>query len=990
MNAADEMLHTARPARPAATTPSSTVDLRRSRSGDPRSRPGGGMNGIDAEGHRLFERSDALAEIRQLLGGTWEYPGCPIVIKGLPGTGKTALLNASLEMGRDIGLRVGRARCDPAESGAAFGAVRQLFSSMFRHQVIPDAPANDGTDLARRVLRGGLSATDDPVDVYYSLLVLLESSADQPVLLGVDDIQWADEVSAGWLQFLARRLTTSSIHLVMTARTRHTGTTGAADPLVSSPSTRRFIMHPLGIESTMAMMRQHLGTNVGRTVGAAAQHVTGGNPLLIARMLTSLDELGDSSTITEQQIEALASPVVARSVLSLVSTLPTGALDLLEAAAVLGEADIRVAAGVAELEHDEAGALADVLADVGLLGWGHPLAFVHPLERRSVYAAITPAHRARLHGHAAHLLAGLGADVATIAAHLMVSDPSGDEWTATVLFDAAYHELESGDLVQAARLLERADREAPENRLRIDVVRMRAEVDGQLGLDSAVEHLGRAARLGLDPIVLAETALDLLVQERDHSWCASILDMVQPARDQLEVRRPHLALRLQLAESVLVPANARASSDDSAELSAEMSSSSTGRLLAVQQIVRSAARLDCTYEQLVDRLRFLLTPDLLHGGGLVQIAIVAAALSALVRVGAYTTAEPLIRSAIIVAESTGRQLDAAAYTVVLAESLAMQGRVLAAEQSIADINLHGDNAISRCATIQARFFAALRERAGQDPIPEPIIPAALAPGLLELGASAGMFLTELTARVQLLDGDAAGALTNFDRLASAAEQASVRNPAFAPWRAGRCAALAGLGRKHEGAALARENLKLAWAFGSPITIADALACVARFQTPEDQVDLLNEAVSLVVDTKAELLRCNLLIELGFARHYAGDAPAARTAFRDGADQATRLGVTRLAGVAGRGLLACGGRPRRLQTTGLESLTPAELRVVKLAADGSTNVSIATSLFINLKTVESHLTRAYKKLGIGDRAELKAALDSSDSSDVDALQDPVAR
>jgi DNA-binding CsgD family transcriptional regulator len=988
MNAADELLHTARPALSAEKSRPHMLDLRRARSGDPRSHSPGATNGVGTEDQRLFERGETLAEIGQLLSGTWEYPGCPIVIKGLPGTGKTALLNAALEMGRDIGLRVGRARCDPAESGATFGAVRQLFSSMFRHQVIPDGASNDGTDLARRVLRGGINATDDRVDVYHSLLLLLESTADQPVLLGIDDIQWVDDVSAGWLQFLARRLTTSSIHLVMTTRTQRTGTTAATVPLVSSPSTRRFVMHPLGIDSTMAMMRQHLGINVGRTVGAAAQRVTGGNPLLIARMLTSLDEL-DESTITEQQIESLASATVARSVVSLVSTLPAGSLDLIEAVAVLGEADIRVAAGLAGLGHDEAGALADVLVDVGLFDAGHPVAFVHPFERRSVYAAITSAHRARLHGQAAHLLAGLGADDATISAHLMVSDPSGDEWTATVLFDAACHELEAGDLEHAACFLERADREAPHDPLHVQVIRMRAEIDGQLGFESAVEHLGRAARLGLDPLVLAETALDLLDHERDHSWCAAILDMVEPTRDQLKVQRPLLALRLQLAESVLVPAHARPPADDSAELSAELLSSSTGRLIAVQQIVRSAARLECNYEQLVDRLRFLLTPDLLNGGGFVQSAIVAAALSALVRVGAYTTAEPLIRSAITEAESTGRQLDAAAYTLVLAESLSMQGRVLAAEQSIADINLHGDNVISRCAAMQAQFFAAMRERAVREPIPEPIIPPALAPGLVELGASAGMFLTELTARVQLLDGDAQSALTNFDRLASATELASVRNPAFVPWRAGRCAALARLGRTHEGAALARKNLKLAWAFGAPIIIADALASVARFQTSEDQVDLLNEALTLVADTKAELLRCNLLIDLGFARHYAGDAPAARTAFRDGADHAARLGVTRLAGVAGRGLLACGGRPRRLQTTGLESLTPAELRVVRLAAEGSTNVSIATSLFINLKTVESHLTRAYKKLGIADRAELKAALDSSDSndpSDVDALQE----
>ena len=100
---------------------------------------------------------------------------------------------------------------------------------------------------------------------------------------------------------------------------------------------------------------------------------------------------------------------------------------------------------------------------------------------------------------------------------------------------------------------------------------------------------------------------------------------------------------------------------------------------------------------------------------------------------------------------------------------------------------------------------------------------------------------------------------------------------------------------------------------------------------------------------------------------------ARIALRDGADHATRFGITRLAGVAGRGLLASGARPRRLQTSGLKSLTPAEQRVVTLAAEGLTNASIATELFINMKTVESHLTSVYKKLRITDRAELKTVV-----------------
>jgi DNA-binding CsgD family transcriptional regulator len=459
--------------------------------------------------------------------------------------------------------------------------------------------------------------------------------------------------------------------------------------------------------------------------------------------------------------------------------------------------------------------------------------------------------------------------------------------------------------------------------------------------------------------------------------------MVQPARDQLVEQHPLLALRLQLAESVLLPGPVRLEHGPARQIDGDLASTPAARLLFAQDALRSAARLECTHDEVVDTLRSLLTPDLLRGGGLVQTAVIAACLGALVRIGAFPTADPLIRSAISEAQLAGRRRDVAAYTLVLAESLAMQGRVLAAEQALLGVT-EKDEVVGQCAAMQSRFFAALRERGCHDPIVITVPPTSLTPGLAELGASSGMILAETTARVQLLEGDPSSALTTFDRLRAAAEHASVRNPSFAPWRAGRATALGSLGKKKEGHAVAVENLQLARAFGSPITVAEALACVARFQAANTQVELLNEAVGLVNGTQAELLRCNLLIDLGFARHYAGDAAAARTAFRDGADHATRLGVTRLAGVAGRGLLACGARPRRLETSGLKSLTPAELRVVKLAADGQTNGAIATSLFINLKTVESHLTRAYRKLGIGDRAELKAALDSHESGEVDVL------
>ena len=73
------------------------------------------------------------------------------------------------------------------------------------------------------------------------------------------------------------------------------------------------------------------------------------------------------------------------------------------------------------------------------------------------------------------------------------------------------------------------------------------------------------------------------------------------------------------------------------------------------------------------------------------------------------------------------------------------------------------------------------------------------------------------------------------------------------------------------------------------------------------------------------------------------------------------------------LRAAGGRPRRFELSGAESLTPSERRVCALAAEGSSNPQIAQALFVTRRTVETHLTNAYRKLDIGSRDELVGAL-----------------
>jgi DNA-binding CsgD family transcriptional regulator len=93
------------------------------------------------------------------------------------------------------------------------------------------------------------------------------------------------------------------------------------------------------------------------------------------------------------------------------------------------------------------------------------------------------------------------------------------------------------------------------------------------------------------------------------------------------------------------------------------------------------------------------------------------------------------------------------------------------------------------------------------------------------------------------------------------------------------------------------------------------------------------------------------------------------------DLAARCGARPLVARAREELKATGARPRRERRTGIEALTPSELRIVRLAADGRTNREIAHELYVTLKTVEGHLARAYTKLGISGRPQLAEALET---------------
>jgi DNA-binding NarL/FixJ family response regulator len=194
-----------------------------------------------------------------------------------------------------------------------------------------------------------------------------------------------------------------------------------------------------------------------------------------------------------------------------------------------------------------------------------------------------------------------------------------------------------------------------------------------------------------------------------------------------------------------------------------------------------------------------------------------------------------------------------------------------------------------------------------------------------------------------------------------------------PWRSLKALALAGLGRRSEARDLAETELELARAWGAPATVARALRTLGTLESGAGGVARLEEAVSEVASSPARLEHARSLAALGTALARAQRSAAAREPLREALALATSCDARGLAARTRGDLLAAGGRPRRTAVRGVDALTPGELRVVRLVAQGRTNRAVGEELFVTPKTVAMHLSNAFRKLGVSSRYELGSAL-----------------
>ena len=429
-----------------------------------------------APGDHLVGRQRERDVLDRVLEAARGGHGGVLVVYGDPGVGKTALLEYAAAAAPDFG--VARAVGVEGEMELAFAALHQLCSpNLDLIDGLPD-PQREALEVAL-----GLSAgrTPDPFLVGLAVLNLLSEAAEErPLLCVIDDAQWLDRASARVLAFVARRLLAERIAMVFAAR----------EQIVSLAGFAELQVEPLGHRDARALLDSILPGRLDERVLERIVVETHGNPLALLELprgLTPAQLAGGFglptalplSTGIEQSFtrRLVRLPRDARQLVLLAAAEPLGDPALLwRAAQQLGIPE--TAAQAAELE--------------GLLRLDGAVTFRHPLVRSAVYGAAEPTERRKVHLALAEAT-DREIDPDRRAWHRAQAAASLDEDVAAELELSAARAQARGGFAAAAAFLERATELTPEESRRSRRALAAAQAKLQAGaLDDALRLVATA------------------------------------------------------------------------------------------------------------------------------------------------------------------------------------------------------------------------------------------------------------------------------------------------------------------------------------------------------------------------------------------------------------------------------------------------------------------------------------------------------------------
>ncbi|MEV6316927.1 AAA family ATPase [Streptomyces sp. NPDC051776] len=933
---------------------------------------------------RDAELSRATVALRRAQAGR----GAFVLVSGPLGIGKSALLDEIGERGAQVDATVLKAGAAPMERDFSYGVARQLLEPALRRadEDVLASWTEGAAQYAIAALSDGAFGACQcrPADegegsgaaTQRGLTTLAENIArDRTLLVLVDDLQWTDEATLHWLHHLTQQIQTARILLVCTLRD---GCLLAGQESVRElveRATHTLRPQPFRLRGSRAVVRLNSREPADEEFVAACHTAAGGNPALLTSLLEESATHGFTPVARNAATLAELRPASMRQrILQCLEAQSPRVLRLARSMAVLGEgADLGLLGRLSALDPACRDDSLRVLVRLGLVKTSEDVQFVHPVVRDAALEGMSTADRTSTHARAAELLHQAGRPVEQVADQLMKINAPQDSWARKVLRAASESALHRGEAELSARylrcaLLDSFPHGSDRGRLLVELATaersfaplaaVRHMAQAMPLLDSALDRADGITRLA--PIVLASSLLP--VQDVLRQIAGELGD-----EQRLRGRERELALRLEARLRHTCSSNPVQLSDAVVRLKMLGPDPSTETAAERELLAMLLAAATCAnalpaaeVAELAERImkREPPHPSHVHTAVPMVIASMVAADSADSLVlwletaraeaarGENRVEQALIRSEqALAALANGRLNEARPYAV---EAFELAGTEHDGVGVVAAVSL-------ALVAIESRDVGLARQLLG---------------GRYRATNESYLWalLTMLSGTVALTEGDTRGALDHFYDAGHRMEQYSWRNPALLPWASHAAVVHHHLGEHERAAALSQQEVELAQLWGAPSALGRALIAQGRVTEGAPGLAMLRDAVNVLEGSPNHFELSRALLALG--DRLGLDSPEGEAALRQAYAMAVACGAARVADQAASRL---GNAVPSSPAPARGRLTPAELKVAKLAAGGLSNQAIADDFGISCRAVEKHLTNCYRKLSITGRSVLRTAL-----------------
>ncbi|MFI9403980.1 helix-turn-helix transcriptional regulator [Nocardia sp. NPDC052316] len=886
----------------------------------------------------LQGREAEQIRIDRLLAAARDGRSAALVLRGEPGIGKTALLDYAAAQG----LPTVRSAGIESEAELPFAGLHLLVRPGI--QLLDRLP-----DRQRDALRGAFGlAEHDPADrmlIGLAVLSLLaEEAADGPLLCLIDDAHWLDRATAETLLFAARRLDAEGVVMIFATRT------GAAE--FPAPGLPELVLPGLRPEAAAVLVDRH-GPDLAPALRYRLLAESAGNPLALlelpAVLAAEAPDAGLSPLPLTQRLQvafhgrASKLPPPTRTLLLVAAAAGTAELaTTLRAAAALG-------AQLADLQPAE---------DAGLVhSDGRTLTFRHPLLRSAVYQGAPLTQRLAVHGALAE--ASTGPENADLRAwHLAAAATGPDEATATALEDTADRARSRSGYSGAVTAYERAAGLSTDAAARLRRLVLAAETAGEAGQLSRARTLAeRAGAQTTDTLLTARLRLVLASAEFGVGKPRAAHELLMAAADSVRTSDPERAARILFQAVHTAWYLGGAELADVATALTALSLPDDEPLTPIIGYVVAAMHGRFTVDLRVAAAeacrRGVDTPrDLVQmcGTGLV--------------VGQDEQVTELAQTLIAQCRDQGRIALLPTLLFFRAEAEVFLGRHQEARVAATEgLRIAEDIGQGQWISQQSTFLAYLAALEGRGEQCRELVDRAQAEEFGGAAAAGAQWSYWALGMLDLGLGQVDSALS---RLA-AANNEPIRHQVTGLRAVPDLIEAAVRMGKPERAQDALDRLEN-WAAAAQQGWVEALACRCRALIDEADAERHYLAALRLGGRPFEHARTQLLYGEWLRRNRR--KADARIQLQPALEAFERLDAGPWAERARTELGALGvGTAARPAHGVLGSLTPQELQIVRLAAQGMSNRDIAAQLFLSPRTVGHHLYKAYPKLGVVSRGEL---------------------